>query len=204
MGSVEITRAFGCRVVQEGLLLQPYLNTRTQAATKEYARRVPMDMRSTRSFRSKRKAITAAGGRGRREGRTNINTAEYAHPSSVISSTAHVWLLLGTWQRERRELGASRGGGRQDLLGTRGLVSPWLSWTRGKRSPCLQLRLQAIAHGGATRRCCRLRFLIFSGSLLPSVDSRLPEGKNVREEAAWKTPQSPGCHCRRLSCFTGA
>lgn len=40
-----------------------YRKTNTQAATKEYARRVPMDMRSTKSFRSKRKAITAGGDR---------------------------------------------------------------------------------------------------------------------------------------------
>ena len=34
-------------------------------ATNEYANRVPMDMRSTRSFKSNRKAITAAGHRGK-------------------------------------------------------------------------------------------------------------------------------------------
>lgn len=37
-----------------------YLRIRTQAATREYASNVPMDMRSTRSFRSNRKAIIAA------------------------------------------------------------------------------------------------------------------------------------------------
>lgn len=36
-----------------------YLRMRTQMATKEYANRVPMDMRSTRAARSNRKAIKA-------------------------------------------------------------------------------------------------------------------------------------------------
>lgn len=36
-----------------------YLRMRTQMATKEYANRVPMDMRSTRAARSNRKAIRA-------------------------------------------------------------------------------------------------------------------------------------------------
>lgn len=36
-----------------------YLRMRTQMATKEYAKRVPMDMRSTRAARSNRKAIRA-------------------------------------------------------------------------------------------------------------------------------------------------
>lgn len=36
-----------------------YLRIRTQIATKEYASRVPMDMRSTRAARSKKKAIKA-------------------------------------------------------------------------------------------------------------------------------------------------
>lgn len=154
------------------------------------------------------KSHNSCGGRGGREGRKNINTAEYAHPSSVISSTAHVWLLLRTWQGERRELGASRGEGRQDLLGTHGLVSPCLSWTAtahvASAPHASSFSCTLIAHSGATRRCCRLGFLIFSGSLLPSVDSRLHEGKNVREKAVWKTAQGPGCRCRRLSCFTAA
>ena len=34
---------------------------RTQMATREYASRVPMDIRSTRAARSNRKAINAAG-----------------------------------------------------------------------------------------------------------------------------------------------
>lgn len=37
-----------------------YLRMRTQMATREYASRVPMDMRSTRAARSNRKAIKAA------------------------------------------------------------------------------------------------------------------------------------------------
>lgn len=37
-----------------------HLRMRTQMATKEYANRVPMDMRSTRAARSNRKAIRAA------------------------------------------------------------------------------------------------------------------------------------------------
>lgn len=37
-----------------------YLRIRTQAATREYASNVPMDMRSTRSFRSNKNAIIAA------------------------------------------------------------------------------------------------------------------------------------------------
>lgn len=36
-----------------------YLRIRTQAATKEYVKRVPMDMRSTRAPKSNRKAIRA-------------------------------------------------------------------------------------------------------------------------------------------------
>ena len=44
-----------------------YRKTNTQAATNEYARSVPMDMRSTKSFRSKRKAMTAGEGRDVRQ-----------------------------------------------------------------------------------------------------------------------------------------
>lgn len=42
-----------------GLKKELYLRIRTQIATKEYASRVPMDMRSTRAARSKKKAIKA-------------------------------------------------------------------------------------------------------------------------------------------------
>lgn len=38
-----------------------YLRMRTQMATKEYANRVPIDMRSTRAARSNRKAMRAIG-----------------------------------------------------------------------------------------------------------------------------------------------
>lgn len=52
--SVKIWTDFICKQAGGG-----YLRIRTQAATREYASNVPMDMRSTRSFKSNRKAITA-------------------------------------------------------------------------------------------------------------------------------------------------
>lgn len=45
---------------QRRFSLMKYLKIKTQAATRVYASNVPMDMRSTKSFRSNRKAITAA------------------------------------------------------------------------------------------------------------------------------------------------
>lgn len=49
-----------------------------------------MDMRSTRSFKSKRKAITAVGGEeGKREEKIS-NTAEHAHLRSVNNDAAHI------------------------------------------------------------------------------------------------------------------
>lgn len=56
---------------------------RTQAATNEYARSVPIDIMSTKAFRSKRKAI-----RARRTGKTAFALSIY------ILSKAYIFLII--------------------------------------------------------------------------------------------------------------
>lgn len=55
---------------------------RTQAATREYARSVPMDIMSTRAFRSKRNAITAVGGKKEGERRAPVRKFHTADAKS--------------------------------------------------------------------------------------------------------------------------
>lgn len=103
-----------------------------------------MDMRSTRSFRSKRKAITAVGGEeGEREGQT---------------LTQHIPAALSAAQHTR---GCCSGLGK-------GSAGSWGHPEVGEGRICWAPVALSVPDSRG----------------LPSVDSRLPEGKNVREEAA--------------------
>lgn len=71
---------FFFKIHKELMRLMTYLKTKTHAATSVYASRVPIDMRSTRSFRSNRKAITAV----ERTGFINAGRSERNLPACQI------------------------------------------------------------------------------------------------------------------------
>ena len=70
-----------------------HLRMRTQAATREYARSVPMDIMSTRAFRSKRNAITAIGEKKEGYRREPVRKFQTADAKSEISDAKFFVLL---------------------------------------------------------------------------------------------------------------